>query len=62
MNELKTPELRNPQHTAEALHVSVGTLAIWRCRKRYPLRYVKMGRKVFYRLSDINAFIEKRLR
>jgi hypothetical protein len=62
MTDTRIPELFTPKQTAVALHVSVGTLAIWRCRRRYPLKYVKIGGKVFYRLSDINSFIEKRLR
>ena len=50
----------NPKEAAKILGVSVDTLAVWRCTKRYPLTYIKMGRKVFYRASDLEKFIESR--
>lgn len=53
-------ELLTPKQTSEKLGVSVGTLAGWRCRKRYPLKFVKIGAKVFYRSEDIQKFIEMR--
>lgn len=46
--------------TASALGVQPGTLAVWRCTKRYPLPYVKVGKKVFYRGQDIADFIASR--
>ncbi len=46
-----------PQEVAAKIHTTVGTLAVWRCTQRYPLRYVKVGRKVLYRLSDVEEFI-----
>ena len=45
---------------AERLDVKPGTLKIWRCTKRYPLPYVKIGGAVRYRPEDIEAFIESR--
>jgi hypothetical protein len=51
-----------PSDTAKMLGVNLGTLSVWRCTKRYPLPYVKIGKKVFYRLEDIEKFIESRLR
>lgn len=53
-------ELLTPQQAAEILHVKVATLAVWRCHKRYRLRYQKIGSKVFYRPSEIERFIESR--
>ena len=50
--------------TAEAakiLGAEHGTLVVWRSQKRYPLPYVKIGRKVRYRISDLLAFIEARV-
>ncbi len=43
---------------AAALGVTTGTLAVWRCTKRYQLPFVKIGRKIFYRSEDVNAFVE----
>ena len=42
-----------PRQAASELGVSPATLAVWRCHKRYPLRYIKVGSKVRYRLTDI---------
>ena len=53
-------ELLTPQQTAQKLGVTVGTLAVWRCRKRYSLRYVKVGAKIRYRVEDVQRFIERR--
>jgi excisionase family DNA binding protein len=52
--------LLNPVEVAELLNVSVGTLAVWRCTKRYPLSYVKVGRSVRYRIEDVESFVNAR--
>jgi hypothetical protein len=46
---------------AEILGVKPETLAVWRCTKRYPIKYIKIGSKVFYKSEDIKAFIESRI-
>ena len=53
---LPKPKLLTPQDVATQLGVSIATLATWRCTKRYALTYVKIGRLVRYRLSDVEAF------
>lgn len=53
--------LLTPQKTAETLGVAIGTLAVWRCTARYPLPFVKIGRRVMYREQDISDFIENGL-
>lgn len=58
----KVSALLTPEETAESLGVSVRTLSIWRCQKRYPeLRYTKIGRLVRYRAEDVQTFINQRL-
>lgn len=54
-------KLLTPDETAERLGVLTKTLDVWRCTQRYNLPYVKVGRLVRYRESDIEAFIESRL-
>jgi excisionase family DNA binding protein len=54
-------KLLTPEQTAEILGISSETLNVWRCTKRYPLPYVKVGRLVRYRMSDLNQFIESQL-
>ena len=50
----------NPEETASILGVTAGTLAVWRCTKRYCLPFVKIGRKIFYRSEDVQSFVESR--
>ena len=55
------PERLTAKQASEILGVSEDTLAVWRCTKRYPLPYIKMGRKVFYRAADLADFIDSRV-
>lgn len=50
-----------PRQAAEMLGISEHTLAKWRSKKRYPLRYVKVGGNVRYRMSDLEAFLNSRV-
>lgn len=61
MTTLKDRQLLTPQHVAARLGVSTTTLSTWRCTKRYPLPYVKVGRLVRYRLVDVEDFELTRL-
>ena len=49
-----------PAEVANILGITVGTLAVWRCTKRYCLPFVKVGRKIFYRNEDVKAFVDAR--
>lgn len=49
-----------PIQVAEALSVTTGTLASWRCTGRYPLPFIKVGRSVHYRGKDVKDFLKKR--
>lgn len=55
-----TNKLLTPTETAVFLGTKVGVLAVWRATKRYPLPFVKIGRKVMYRAEDVEAFIKAR--
>jgi excisionase family DNA binding protein len=48
----------NRKQAAEYLGLSEGTLAVWASTGRYQLPFIKVGRKVFYRQSDLDAFID----
>lgn len=52
--------LMTPAHAAAYLGVEVATLAVWRCTGRYALPYLKVGRLVRYRQSDLDAFLKAR--
>jgi len=53
-------ELIDTREAATRLQVTPETLAVWRCTRRYPLKFVKVGRKVRYRPADIEEFLDKR--
>ena len=54
------PRLLTTEEAAEYLGCSPGTLAVWRCLARYPLPYVKIGRRVRYDEADLLAWMESR--
>jgi hypothetical protein len=37
-----------------------GTLESWRYAKRYPIPFIKVGRLVKYRQSDLDIFLDQR--
>lgn len=47
-----------PPETAEILKVKETTLTTWRSKKRYELPYVKIGKLIRYRRSDVLAFLD----
>jgi hypothetical protein len=53
-------KLLNERQAADLLTVSPGTLSVWRTTRRYALKYIKIGRAVRYRESDILNFIASR--
>lgn len=53
--------LLTEDEAAAFLSVAPQTLALWRCRERYQLPYVKLGRLVRYRVQDLEEWIESRL-
>lgn len=59
ITKLNQNELITPEVAAEVLGVSVGTLSVWRSTGRYNIPFVKTGRSVKYKASDIQAFIDR---
>lgn len=51
----------NRKKAAEYLGVTEGTLAVWASTGRYHLPFIKVGRKVYYTLKDLDTFIEGRI-
>ena len=49
-----------PPQAADYIGVAEQTLAVWRCSGRYGLAYVKVGRLVKYRLSDLEKWLHDR--
>jgi hypothetical protein len=54
------PQLLSNDDAADFLGISPGTLVVWRCEKRYPVPYLKVGRKVLYNVDDLVAWLESR--
>ncbi|QNT08174.1 helix-turn-helix domain-containing protein [Marinomonas arctica] len=52
--------LVNREQAARYLGVSSQTLSLWACNGRYGLRYVKIGRRAMYRVSDLEDFLDRR--
>lgn len=52
--------LLTERQAAELLGVGQTTLQVWRSTRRYALAYIKVGRLVRYRRSDIEAFLQSR--
>jgi excisionase family DNA binding protein len=53
-------EILNTEQAAGYLGVTAKTLEVWRCTKRYPIPFIKVGRLVKYRKSALDAFLESR--
>ena len=58
----RNPRLLDEKQAAVHLTVSPGTLSVWRSTGRYNLPFVKVGRMVRYRLSDLDAWLDARSR
>jgi excisionase family DNA binding protein len=50
-------ELLTTAQMAEVLGLSKDTLTTWRCTKRYDVPYLKLGRHVRYKRSDVEAWV-----
>ena len=55
-------DLLDSESAATYLDVAVGTLCVWRSTGRYNLPFLKVGSKVRYRRSDLDAWLKKRVR
>lgn len=55
-------ELLDDKAAAALLDVSPGTLSVWRSTGRYGLPFLKIGRKVRYRRSVLEEWMEARTR
>jgi len=55
-------DLLTEEEAAKKIDVKTGTLSVWRSTGRYSLPFIKVGRKVRYRSSDLDAWILSRTR
>jgi excisionase family DNA binding protein len=59
MANLNLEILLTPKEASARLRVTVGTLAVWRSTKRYPLPYVRVGRAIRYRQNEVDAYLRQ---
>lgn len=57
-----TRELLDECESAALLNLAPGTLSVWRSTGRYKLPFIKVGRNVRYRRSDLDAWLASRTR
>lgn len=55
-------ELLDEKQAAKLLQVTPGTLSVWRSTGRYQIPFIKVGRLVRYRQTDLINWLESRLR
>jgi excisionase family DNA binding protein len=53
-------QLLNTREAAKVLNITEGTLHVWRCEGRYKIKFIKIGSKIRYRLSDLLDWLESR--
>ncbi len=58
MTLLTTPDLLSNLDAAAYLGVTPRTLEVWRCTKRHAIPYIKVGRLVKYRRTDLDAWLK----
>ena len=59
MTQYTPDSLLNRKEAAEFLGIVPHTLEVWATTKRYNLPYIRVGRIVKYRYSDLLAFVEQ---
>ena len=58
----RTHDLLNEKAAAEFLDCAPGSLSVWRSTGRYSIPFIKIGSKVRYKRSDLEAWLESRTR
>ncbi len=58
-SENATSDLLTRKEAAKYLGVRESTLAIWACKKRHALKYIKVGRLSKYRKAHLDEFLER---
>lgn len=53
-------ELMTREEAADYLSIQTQTLAVWASNGRYNIPYIRVGRSVRYRRSDLDRWLESR--
>ena len=62
MQKEDKPILLDEGPAADFIDVRPGTLSVWRSTGRYKLPFIKVGRRVKYRQTDLQEWLESRTR
>jgi hypothetical protein len=54
--------LATPEEAATLIKIQVATLQKWRSTGENNIPYVKIGRSVRYRVSDLKAYVDRHVR
>ena len=54
------PQLLDSTEAAEYLGLRPATLDVWRCTGRYELPFVRVGRRIRYKKSDLDLWLTRR--
>lgn len=57
MKDQTNDPLMTGKEAAKYMKYGSQTLAAWRCNKTYPLKFIRIGRSIRYRRSDVDAFL-----
>jgi predicted DNA-binding transcriptional regulator AlpA len=62
INDIFSPaeKLLTPTDFQNIFGIPETTQAVWRCTGRYNLPYIKLGRLVRYRRTDVEAWLQER--
>lgn len=58
----RSTDLVTETEAAEILDLAPGTLSVWRSTGRYAIPFIKVGRKVRYSRTALDAWLESRTR
>ena len=51
---------KTPREVSEEKGITTGYLAACRCVKGHALKFIKVGKNVFYREADVDAYFDSR--
>jgi excisionase family DNA binding protein len=55
-------KLLSNDEAAEYLGIKPNTLTIWRTTKRFEIPYIQIGRKIKYKKSDLDKFLNENIK
>ena len=55
-------KLLSNEEAADYLGIKTNTLTIWRTTKRFEIPYIQIGRKIKYKKSDLDKFLNENIK